>query len=608
MDEFQADTLVWAKVKGYSWWPAKVETEQDLPPFALAAKPPKPNHIPIYFFGTREFGWVTTDCLKTYQENFDDLHKKCKTKPFLLALDEIKDKNTWPVKHQYDDFDPDQESKEKKKRKSLPAPKEDKKETKRRKSMPAASAEKKLKLKPIVISREKLLRLRKKLQLFLQQEQYTEKDYKLANEYLVEAEKITIDLDLFKETKIGKVVKRLGRKGIKEYSISERCTVLTERWIKQVQGSLSMVQDGDLGILGDLNSPVKEREEGDWVVLSNDNNAEKEDMEVDEPKKTKNSPKKSDESEEISSPEEKPPRSPKKGLEVPKSPKDIPKSPEKETPKSPKNDIPKSPKKAAGSPKAKPLSPIKPAKALSDSKPSSPKKDAPISPSKTIAYGNAANAWFPPLPGQTRSPCPGLNSLANHGYLPRDGNTPLTPDMLITAFKKSFNADVDLINFIVNAATQAGIPQNFTLGQLNVHNAIEHDASLTRQDCYFGNCSKLNIKQFTNFMAHVSNGHSMTMQDMVNVRHNHFNYTIANNPTYLLGPTQYFLAYGEASLIHLFFGKAPSWEVPVDFLIPFFLEERLPLIEGWSAPASPVHLSDVLALISTLQMMPPTGK
>ncbi|KAJ3257089.1 hypothetical protein HK103_004917 [Boothiomyces macroporosus] len=132
MDEYQADTLVWAKVKGYSWWPAKIENEQDLPPFALAAKPPKPNHIPIYFFGTREFGWVTSDCLKPYEENYDDLHKKCKTKPFLLALDEIKDKEAWPKKHQYDSFDPDRDAK--KKRKSLPA-KEEKKETKRRKSM-----------------------------------------------------------------------------------------------------------------------------------------------------------------------------------------------------------------------------------------------------------------------------------------------------------------------------------------------------------------------------------------------------------------------------------------------------------------------------------------
>ncbi|KAJ3311112.1 hypothetical protein HDV04_004426 [Boothiomyces sp. JEL0838] len=217
------------------------------------------------------------------------------------------------------------------------------------------------------------------------------------------------------------------------------------------------------------------------------------------------------------------------------------------------------------------------------------------------------NKWLPPLPGQSRSPCPGLNSLTNHGYLPRDGNTPLTPDMLITACKNGFNADADLINFILGAAANLGIPQNFTLGQLNIHNAIEHDASLTRQDCYFGECFKLNIKQFTNFMSHVSNGRTLTMQDMVNCRHNHFNYTIANNPNYLLTGMQYFLAYGESSFIHLFFGASDTWEVPAEFLIPFFLEERLPFFEGWNPPADPVHLSQVFNFISTLQSMPPTG-
>ena len=29
--------------------------------------------------------------------------------------------------------------------------------------------------------------------------------------------------------------------------------------------------------------------------------------------------------------------------------------------------------------------------------------------------------WMPPLDSDIRGPCPGLNALANHGYLPRDG-------------------------------------------------------------------------------------------------------------------------------------------------------------------------------------------
>jgi hypothetical protein len=29
--------------------------------------------------------------------------------------------------------------------------------------------------------------------------------------------------------------------------------------------------------------------------------------------------------------------------------------------------------------------------------------------------------WRAPVPGDLRSPCPALNALANHGFLPRDG-------------------------------------------------------------------------------------------------------------------------------------------------------------------------------------------
>lgn len=34
-----------------------------------------------------------------------------------------------------------------------------------------------------------------------------------------------------------------------------------------------------------------------------------------------------------------------------------------------------------------------------------------------------ANAFVPPGPGDIRGPCPGLNSLANHNYIPHNGVT-----------------------------------------------------------------------------------------------------------------------------------------------------------------------------------------
>lgn len=37
-----------------------------------------------------------------------------------------------------------------------------------------------------------------------------------------------------------------------------------------------------------------------------------------------------------------------------------------------------------------------------------------------------AHKWVAPGPNDIRGPCPGLNALANHGYLPHNGIVPLT--------------------------------------------------------------------------------------------------------------------------------------------------------------------------------------
>lgn len=85
-----------------------------------------------------------------------------------------------------------------------------------------------------------------------------------------------------------------------------------------------------------------------------------------------------------------------------------------------------------------------------------------------------------------RSPCPGLNALANHGYLPRSGRD-ISLDTLRTAvaaayhyvptsFDTAFN---DALSF--NLST-TGNASTFHLADLALHDAIEFDGSLSRND------------------------------------------------------------------------------------------------------------------------------
>ncbi|KAL8785772.1 MAG: hypothetical protein Q9213_003150 [Squamulea squamosa] len=76
-------------------------------------------------------------------------------------------------------------------------------------------------------------------------------------------------------------------------------------------------------------------------------------------------------------------------------------------------------------------------------------------------------------PDPTQDPCPGVNALANHGYLPRNGLN-ISLDQFITGLNEGLNFDAEFTRFAVS------VYQNFTTtgynNTLNL-NDLEHHAS-----------------------------------------------------------------------------------------------------------------------------------
>ncbi|KAJ7236766.1 heme-thiolate peroxidase, partial [Mycena rebaudengoi] len=92
--------------------------------------------------------------------------------------------------------------------------------------------------------------------------------------------------------------------------------------------------------------------------------------------------------------------------------------------------------------------------------------------------------YYPRGPGDLRSPCPALNSLANHGILPRNGAN-IPRESFVDAVHNVFNFTLSFANVLLDAAqsccsspTQTGID----LSALARHDGIEHDASLVHAD------------------------------------------------------------------------------------------------------------------------------
>ncbi|THH17364.1 heme-thiolate peroxidase [Bondarzewia mesenterica] len=93
-----------------------------------------------------------------------------------------------------------------------------------------------------------------------------------------------------------------------------------------------------------------------------------------------------------------------------------------------------------------------------------------------------SHSWCPAQPGDSRAPCPALNTLANHGYLPRDGQQ-ITASKIMHAVQDGFGISKPLA-FVLGYGGQLLLGQAgpFSLGDLARHNRIEHIASLIHHD------------------------------------------------------------------------------------------------------------------------------
>jgi hypothetical protein len=105
-------------------------------------------------------------------------------------------------------------------------------------------------------------------------------------------------------------------------------------------------------------------------------------------------------------------------------------------------------------------------------------------------YGVEPEFYRAPGPNDSRGPCPALNTLANHGFLNRDGQNLRRAD-IITAIQDGFGIAesgiaTGLLNYFtvceyVNNGRSCGdVATNLTL--LAEPHALEHDHSFSRQD------------------------------------------------------------------------------------------------------------------------------
>ncbi|KAE9382418.1 Cloroperoxidase, partial [Gymnopus androsaceus JB14] len=209
--------------------------------------------------------------------------------------------------------------------------------------------------------------------------------------------------------------------------------------------------------------------------------------------------------------------------------------------------------------------------------------------------------WMAPGENDLRSPCPGMNTLANHGFLPRDGRN-ITIPMVIRAIDGVYNNPSDpVLNLALKLALlTTDAPDSFTLDNLRLHGTIEHDASLSRSDESLGDNVHFNSTIFatvaeanpgSDFYDTTSIGQAMEERLALAKKANpNLLNTVKERQSQLL----------EASLFLSVMGDARTGIAPKKFVHVFFYEERLPLAEGWHRPTYQTNSSSLENLMAQL--------
>ncbi|EMD36879.1 heme-thiolate peroxidase [Gelatoporia subvermispora B] len=201
-----------------------------------------------------------------------------------------------------------------------------------------------------------------------------------------------------------------------------------------------------------------------------------------------------------------------------------------------------------------------------------------VVPAGAKGAGGVWPAYEAPAPSDSRCSCPALNALANHGILPHSGRD-ITFRELNAAVRASYNFAPSFCffvpNYIAGVLGRSYWTGKFDLSDIDVHNGIEHDASLARVDSFHSNdqgkvCATL-VQDLLS--SGTGAGGNLTTHDLSRALGRRRTHARNNNPQY------------SCSLFHKLFGSSNSATLLRIFggstkdLQPILLEERLP--DGW---------------------------
>ncbi|KAF8991584.1 Chloroperoxidase [Cyathus striatus] len=222
----------------------------------------------------------------------------------------------------------------------------------------------------------------------------------------------------------------------------------------------------------------------------------------------------------------------------------------------------------------------------------------PINDTSPKLVNDKDHPWKAPKAGDIRGPCPGLNTLASHGYIPRNGIA--TPAQLVAGVQEGFNMGYDLALFVTYAGmlvdgnlvtnllsighktplTGQDPPKPATAGGLNTHAVLEGDVSMTRGDAFFGDNHNFNetLFQELSIFADRYGGGFYNFTSIAEFRWHRIQESLAANPEFTFTTPRYYTAYADCMFPLLFFvdGRVGNEQLSLEHTRGFFQDGRMP--------------------------------
>ncbi|KAF8552955.1 Cloroperoxidase, partial [Imleria badia] len=207
-----------------------------------------------------------------------------------------------------------------------------------------------------------------------------------------------------------------------------------------------------------------------------------------------------------------------------------------------------------------------------------------VTPPGHPGYGGYWPEYRPPQEGDSRCSCPALNAMANHGIFPRSGRGikfTEAPKYLGSTYNFSPSFCYFACHYVARMLNRSYSKDTFDLGELDLHNKIEHDASLTRLDASLQPNQAVPHPAFVEELLSFASGKDaagnplLTHRDLSRISGKRRVESKAANKEYSLNFAHRLFSSNNASTMSTVFGGR------LDDLRVVLLEERLP--EGWES-------------------------